>query len=322
MGAASGGSNTQGGHESGLLASRRKPLASRSTGRHPDLSVFEKPDIHIVDFSGSGTDYRAEEQRQAAEGRRRYLARVEMTLRDLGLDPERAGPWGEALLDSLFEVTPVDGDEPCRCACHPRLPESDFHDYGFGCPCQKTAEERRRAWEEWRAERDAYWESPEGREVRVRRQAEEDELLSWLAGQPDVVVTSYGGLAPEQWSGSVEGRKFYFRERHDHWRIELDLRPSGDFSKIWKGGDLDDEDSLEMKEIETGDVIAEGVTGAPGYGSTPLERAQFIVGTIREHIGRDRCQVHSIGRAALEDRTGVMVRWCPACGVDLGRRRS
>lgn len=35
---------------------------------------------------------------------------------------------------------------------------------------------------------------------------------------------------PEEWHGEVDGHSFYFRERHDEWRIVLDLRPSGRFS--------------------------------------------------------------------------------------------
>ncbi|MGH9057145.1 MAG: hypothetical protein ACRDYY_14980 [Acidimicrobiales bacterium] len=281
--------------------------------------MFEEPVIHIIDFSsgGVGDDYRAEQARQKAEARQRYLARLEMALIGLGLDADQAPEWGEALLDCLFKVTPVDGGDPCSCSCHPRLPGDEFHDYGFGCACQKTATERRGWWEKWSAERKTYWSSPEGLEERARRQAEEDDLVAWLAGEPDVVVTSYGGMCPEQWSGSVEGRKFYFRERHDHWRIEFDLRPSGRFSKVWKGGDLDDEDSFEPREIEEGDVIAEGMVGMPGYGRTPRERAEFIVRAIRDLLRRTSCAIHASGRADLERRLGVAVSWCPACGERL-----
>jgi hypothetical protein len=42
-------------------------------------------------------------------------------------------------------------------------------------------------------------------------------------------VHSHGGLTPEEWRGEVDGHSFYFRERHDEWRIEVDLRPSGRF---------------------------------------------------------------------------------------------
>jgi hypothetical protein len=280
--------------------------------------MFEEPEIHIIDLSGGvGDDYRAELARQETEARQRYVARVEMTLIGLGLDADQAPAWAEAVLDCLFKITPVDGGDRCSCSCHPRLPGDDFHDYGFGCACQKTLTERQKWWEEWEAERDAYWSSTEGLAEQARRQVEEEDLLAWLAGQPDVVVTSHGGMCPEQWWGSVQGRKFYFRERHDHWRIEFDLRPSGRLSKVWKGGDLDDEDSFEPREIEVGDVVAEGVVGVPGYGQTPRERAHFIVRAIRDHLGRTTCAIHTGGRAGLERRFGVAVSWCPGCGERL-----
>jgi hypothetical protein len=37
----------------------------------------------------------------------------------------------------------------------------------------------------------------------------------------------------------------------------VDLRPSGWFCHVWKGGALDDEESFERKELDEGDVIAE-----------------------------------------------------------------
>ena len=94
----------------------------------------------------------------------------------------------------------------------------------------------------------AYWASREGRAFRVREAAEEADLADWLAGQPGVVISAHGGLMPEQWRGSVDGHSFYFRARHGHWRIELDLGPSGRFCHVWKGGALDDEPDMELKE--------------------------------------------------------------------------
>lgn len=70
----------------------------------------------------------------------------------------------------------------------------------------------------------ASWRSPEGQQTKAAERAAEAELEAWLAAQPRVVVHSHGGLAPEQWPGEVDSRMFYFRERHDEWRIELNLR--------------------------------------------------------------------------------------------------
>src|SRR5690606_1187879 len=122
-------------------------------------------------------------------------------------------------------------------------------------------EERRRDHDLWINEMDEYWASPEGQAITAARAGENAELQAWLAEHPAVVVARHGEWAPEQWEGSVDGHSFSFRERHDAWRIELDLRPTGRFVKRWKGGSLDDGDSFEMVEIDDGDVIAEGATG-------------------------------------------------------------
>lgn len=122
--------------------------------------------------------------------------------------------------------------------------------------------------------------------------------------------------APGRW-GTVDGHSFYFRERHDHWRIELDLRPTGHFSQVWEGGDLDDEASFEPRAIEVGDVIAEGTIGFHGYGDSPLERLTFIVRSIRAHFGRIDCEVHTSERGDLETLFGRAMSWCPACGEKL-----
>jgi len=160
-------------------------------------------------------------------------------------------------------------------------------------------------------------DTEEGRSITAARQAEDQELRAWLDQDPGVTVESHGGGAPEQWWGSVDGHSFYFRERHDMWRIELDLQPTGRFMRVWRGGSLDDESSFEPRESEEGTVIAEGVTGIPEYGVTPRERAHMIVSTIRTYLGRQNCQVHSTERDHLESVFGRPIRWCPECGIDL-----
>jgi hypothetical protein len=144
---------------------------------------------------------------------------------------------------------PGAGGEPRHCSSyHPRLPDSDFHDYGFSCSCRLTAEERRRQADERRALLAALWNSPGAEAERLRRQSQENELASWLAGQPDVVISTYGGWAP----GSGEAASAVTAStsaRHDCWRIEPDQRPSGRFVSTWRCGDLDDEGSYQPQEI-------------------------------------------------------------------------
>jgi len=130
-------------------------------------------------------------------------------------------------------------------------------------------------------------------------------------------VHGHGGLAPEQWRGIVDGHTFYFRERDDEWRIELDLRPSGRFARAVVGIHADGQARYEERELREGEVIAQSTTVVDGYGTTPVERATFIVDTVRVHLARNACNVHVQDLSSIEALLGSEVRWCPACGTRL-----
>jgi len=253
---------------------------------------------------------RAEREREQADARRRYVEYLtEASGRfDGSLVPSELAA---AYLDALTVWNDVDSGEPCPCSCHPRLPSGGFHDAGFGCVCRQSHDERTRRFDEWITELDDYWASPEGQAEKARAEAEEQALGEWLAANPGVTVRSHGGWAPEQWWGTVDGHSFYFRERHDFWRIEVDLRPTGRcLTALVDGG-------TEQRELEEGDVIADGTTGVAGYGEGLVGRIEFIVRNIRRHPGRDECTVHTVGRDSLEALLGRPPRWCPSCGIEL-----
>lgn len=263
-----------------------------------------------------GDEWRAalSRQRDEADARHREWLRSKLaSLSSPELDP--AG-LVDVVFETLFVVRRVEGGDQCRCSCHPQLPTSDLHDFGFDCPCQRTAAERRAWWDAWTAERDAYWASPEGLAASAARQSEEDELKAWVEGDAGIDLSSHGGWAPEQWEGTVDGHSFYFRERHDDWRIELDLRPTGQQYRALVLGE-DGSKSEEMRDVERGDVIAEGTVGVPGYGRTPVERMEFLARTIRAHLKRQHCDVHTDERGDLELLLGRALRWCPDCGQEL-----
>lgn len=88
---------------------------------------------------------------------------------------------------------------------------------------------------------------------------------------------------------------------------------------MWLGGDLDDAASFERREIEAGDVIAEGTTSVAGYGDSPLARLRFIVGVIRDHLLRQGCTIHTDDRDALELLWARPLAWCPGCGTRLSQ---
>lgn len=276
----------------------------------------DEPELHLIKLPElpGAAERRAERERHRAEARRRFVARLVPILE--ATTTADAETQAIAALDALTVWNDINSGDPCHCSCHPRLPDGDLHDYGFDCPCRQTPEKRRARFDAWMANIDEFWNSPEGQRISAARQAERDEVASWLREHPTVVIRRYGGLAPEQWWGEVDGHSFYFRERHDHWRIELDLRPSGRHYRAWTGGDLDDDANSEFREIEEGEVIAEGATSAEGYDATPLERLLFIVGTIRGHLRSEQCTVHTGEREELEILLGPF-NYCPECGTPL-----
>lgn len=164
------------------------------------MSEIDEPELHVIKFPDSaGADWRAEALRLRKEARRRYIEHLAAALAGFDDLPSR-GARAAAVPDALTEWNDVGSGDRCGCTCHPRLPSDDLHDFGFACTCQKTAEERARHWDEWFAERDAYWSSPEGEQITAARDAEERELVGWLAEHPDI------GLSPRRLGpGAVAG---------------------------------------------------------------------------------------------------------------------
>jgi hypothetical protein len=134
-------------------------------------------------------------------------------------------------------------------------------------------------------------------------------------------VHSHGGWAPEQWRGNVDGHSFYFRERHDAWHIEIDLCPTDQFLKAIDGRNDDGTTRYRQREFQQGDVITTGTVDAEYYGTTVVQRAQFIVTTIRDHLRRRSCTHHRDNHDAITAALGTSVDWCPTCGIRLPVRR-
>jgi hypothetical protein len=293
---------------------------NRATGRLRNATletVGDDPELYVINFSDAAgaAEYRQRRERARSTARGRYHDYL-AAMFDLH-SSEDPGALADVALDALTLWLHVDSGEPCWCSCHPRLPESDFHDYGFGCSCTRTAQEHRHALDNWRHETAAFWQSPDGKRITAAERAADAELDAWLATQRGVVVQSHGGLAPEQWRGIVDGHTFYFRERHDEWRIELDLRPSGRFARALVGTHDDGQPRYETREFSEGEVIAQGATDVDGYGATPVERAKFIVDTIRVQLARRACNLHVQDLSSIEALLGREICWCPACGTRL-----
>jgi hypothetical protein len=90
---------------------------------------------------------------------------------------------------------------------------------------------------------------------------------------------------------------------HDGWHIEIDIRPTGHF--------LDAADGFND----------DGTIDAEGYGSTVVQRAKFVVTTIRDHLRRRSCTHHLDNLDVVTTALGTSIDWCPTCGIRLPVRR-
>lgn len=279
----------------------------------------DDPELFITDSSKypGATRWREQRDRARAEVRQRYLDHLVGVFAGHGVSNPAA--LADATIGALFEWPHIETGDPCECSCHPNLGNHGLHDGGLACGCTKTIEQRRQGRAQWQADRATFWDTPEGRQITEHEAAQEADMQSWLATQPDVVVSSHGGVYPEQWEGTVDGHSFYFRERWGDWRLELDLRPSGHFGWVVTGVDADGEIEDEEVEHRSGDVIAEGAIGTDGYGDNPRQRAQFIVDVIRTHLARQTCAHLGADLSVIGDILGDELRWCPACGACLSK---
>lgn len=277
-------------------------------------------DLHRSEAVNDSPWAQRREQREDAriQARLRYRDHLIEVLAQHGVaDPIALA---DATLDALLVWRYVDSDALCRCSCHPQLPDSDLHDFGLTCPCTQSEDERRHAMQNWRHTVEQFWSSPEGQRFTAAEHTADAELADWLATQHGVTISRHGGFAPEQWSGEVEGHRFEFRERHGQWDIEIDQRPSGRFIKHVAGTDPDGSVVYRDREIEEGDHIASGATADDGYGSTHIERARFIIDTVRTHLARQTCSYHLDIPPSLDAVLGTSARWCPLCGTRVAMR--
>lgn len=231
----------------------------------------------------TAAEYQRRREQALAQAHVRYRAYLGEVLD--ARDVEDAAAVAEVTLEALTQWRDIETGELCRCSCHPQLPDTDRHDFGFNCRCTHTSEQRRTSFQQALNAIQEFWQSPQGLQSRAATEAAERELQDWLAHQQGVVVHSHGGWAPEQWSGDVDGHNFYFRERGGDWDLEIGLHPAGRSIPAVDGSD-DGAIRYRQQFFEEGEVIATGTTYSDGYGATAVERAQFIVTTVRDHLAR------------------------------------
>lgn len=106
----------------------------------------------------TAADYRERSERARAHARARYGAYLAEVLGERGI----ADPAGvaDAVLAALTEWNDSETGELCRCSCHPQLPSSDLHDFGFDCNCTRTHDQRRDSIRKLLNDIDEYWRPP------------------------------------------------------------------------------------------------------------------------------------------------------------------
>lgn len=244
-------------------------------------------DLYVFN-PGDSDDWTA--RREAEESTQR-LVRARWTARiadELDLEIDRA----EQAVAILFDH-PRDSGDTCVCSCHPRF--ASLHDGGFDCSCTWSAERREQS-------REALFAALEPSPDMVAAQAQEEaEISAWLEVHPGVTAERTCLAAPEIWEGTVDGRSFFFRERHGEWRIEIDLVPDGYFAQRWVRTEADGEMVTEPVELTSGPEIAHGVES--DLGMRAVDRLEFILRQVRGFIRAESCS-HRNART-----------FCPDCGV-------
>jgi hypothetical protein len=206
-------------------------------------------------------------------------------------------PLREAMVAALAEHGIVLRDPPatldCPCGCHPRLDLGAHGGAGqAGCSCQQTPEERRAAVQQLFASRAEV--DPQQEQTRT----EEREALAARAAALGVHARIAVGGAPFVLAGTVDGRGFYLRERHDLWRVTVapDADPGID---PWTA-----DPSVLTLDIADGDaarLLADDRFSV-------VRTLDMAVGAVRSFLRQRECE-H--GRAQPGDR------FCPACGTAL-----
>lgn len=195
-----------------------------------------------------------------------------------------------ALLSVGDSVRDIEAALACQCSCHPRV--SAIHGGGATCPCQLSSEERAERVEE------AFKILLTLREPDDER-SEREATFAACAAALGVEIRSYGGMAPFTIHGVVDGRAFWFRERHDLWRVEI--AP-------------DEQPLADLEQVHAFSVIVVGEGGSEDLeqgNAFDVAALQVACDAVRLFLLRRECvhETHLLGGAAA--------RFCGACGVEI-----
>lgn len=202
-----------------------------------------------------------------------------------------ARPARLAVLATGPPLRDIDKAADCGCSCHPSPASLSLHEGGVECPCQLTAAERAELWD--RLFRDV-GEATEASKEADRERAEVAEVAAELNVDAEVRCSA----CPFVVAGTCDGRSFFLRERHGHWRVEVAADP--DCTDLWST-----RDALGIRVAAGGKA---DLCDADGRFS-PGVALRLAVDAVRLSALRDVC--------SHEQPPGESYRFCRRCGTPL-----
>ena len=207
-----------------------------------------------------------------------------------------ARPARLAVLSTGQTLRDIDKAADCRCSCHPSPASRSLHEGGAQCPCQLTEAERADFW-------DHLFESTDEDAEASKEEDEARAALAEAATELDVAAEVRCWAFPFVLAGACDGRSFYLRERHGHWRIEVAADP--DCADLWgTSGALG---------IEIAAGKATDLCDANG-GTSPVVALRLAVRAVRLSVLRDSCS-----HDQPSDESHI---FCRRCGIPLDEAES
>ena len=179
----------------------------------------------------------------------------------------------------------------CRCSCHPSPASQSLHEGGAKCPCQVTKAERAELWDRLLEPLD---EAAEASKKDDDARAQLSEAAAELNVDAEVRCWAF----PFVVTGTCDGRSFYLRERHGHWRVEVAADPG--CADLWgTSGSL----GIEIAAGNAADLCdADAKT-------SPVVALRLAVRAVRLSTLRDSC--------SHEQPSDESHRFCGRCGTPL-----
>ena len=187
------------------------------------------------------------------------------------------------LADMNDVLRDMDAALECACSCHDGA--TQLHDGGITCPCQQTKEERAASLDEALRALSAWQDDPAYQAARTAAEAEFAAAAAALGAN----IERHGGGAPYVIEGSVDGQRFYFRERSDWWTVEICDLENGE---PWR---------YDTASILVGEGSSDTLVDAEEKYETQALR--IAVEAVRTFLARRSCAHPGDGA------------WCAACGV-------